>query len=100
MTSFCSLLCILLFELFLFINFSSATNALGDEQTIINGNVALSPPFTSNRRPVTQDEKNNALLMAQAVSTTDSFTVVMRPTHVYKRFYMVSISFSILFYLL
>ncbi|GAY39430.1 hypothetical protein CUMW_044310 [Citrus unshiu] len=60
----------------------------GDEQTIINGNVALSPPFTSNRRPVTQDEKNNALLMAQAVSTTDSFTVVMRPTHVYKRFYM------------
>lgn len=60
----------------------------GDEQTIINGNVASSPHFTSNRRPVTLDEKNNALLMAQAVSTTDSFTVVMRPTHVYKRFYM------------
>ncbi|KAK9271015.1 hypothetical protein L1049_026603 [Liquidambar formosana] len=44
--------------------------------------------YISNRRPVTEEEKEIALQMAQAASTSESFIVVMRPTHVYKRYYM------------
>ncbi|KAJ4701835.1 B3 domain-containing protein [Melia azedarach] len=60
----------------------------GAEPTSFIGDVASSPHYASNRRPVTDDEKKNAMLLAQAALTADSFTVVMRPTHVYRRFYM------------
>lgn len=44
--------------------------------------------YASNRRLVTEDEIKNALLLAQAASTDESFLIVMRPTHVYKRFFV------------
>ncbi|KAI8549798.1 hypothetical protein RHMOL_Rhmol06G0053300 [Rhododendron molle] len=44
--------------------------------------------YVSNRKPVTEAEEVNALKMARAVSTPNSFMVVMRPTHVYRKFYM------------
>lgn len=66
------------------------TIASGAEPTSFIGDVASSPHYASNRRPVTDDEKKNAMLLAQAALTADSFTVVMRPTHVYRRFYMVT----------
>ena len=47
--------------------------------------------YASNRRLVTEDEIKNALLLAQAASTDESFLIVMRPTHVYKRFFVVNV---------
>jgi len=47
--------------------------------------------YISNRRPVTDDEIKNALALAQASRTDDSLVVVMRPSHVYKRFFVVNI---------
>ncbi|XP_019458604.1 PREDICTED: B3 domain-containing protein REM16-like isoform X1 [Lupinus angustifolius] len=44
--------------------------------------------YTSNRRPVTEDEIKNALELAKAACTSGSLHIVMRPTHVYKRFYV------------
>ncbi|KAK7291146.1 hypothetical protein RIF29_06060 [Crotalaria pallida] len=42
--------------------------------------------FTSNRRPVTEDEINNAQRLAQATCSNKSLLIVMRPEHVYDRF--------------
>ncbi|XP_048129670.1 B3 domain-containing protein REM16 isoform X1 [Rhodamnia argentea] len=47
-----------------------------------------SPVYTSNRRPVTEEEESSAFKLARAAASSDSFLVVMRPTHVYKRFYL------------
>ena len=47
--------------------------------------------YISNRRPVTEDEIENAFALAQAARTDDSLVVVMRPSHVYKRFLVVNI---------
>ncbi|CAK9178588.1 unnamed protein product [Ilex paraguariensis] len=44
--------------------------------------------YVSKRRPVTEEEKEKALQMAKVASTKDSFLVVMRPSHVYKGFFM------------
>ncbi|OIW20286.1 hypothetical protein TanjilG_08246 [Lupinus angustifolius] len=44
--------------------------------------------YTSNRRSVTEHEINSAYLLAQAACTNNSLLIVMRPTHVYKRFYL------------
>ena len=44
----------------------------------------------SNRRLVTEGEKEKALQMAHAASTKDSIIVVMRLSHVYRGFYMVT----------
>ncbi|MED6194698.1 hypothetical protein PIB30_030887 [Stylosanthes scabra] len=44
--------------------------------------------YASQRRPVTEEEINSALQMAKAACTDDSLCVVMRPTHVYKRFFV------------
>lgn len=44
--------------------------------------------LSSNRRPVTIQEKEKALQMAHAASSEDSFIVIMQPSHVYKSFYM------------
>ncbi|KAK4599586.1 hypothetical protein RGQ29_009575 [Quercus rubra] len=46
------------------------------------------PQYSSNRRLVSEDEIKNALLLAQAASSDDTYLVVMRPTHVYKRFFV------------
>lgn len=44
--------------------------------------------YTSNRRPVTEAETKRAHDLAQAARTNDSLVVVMRPSHVYKRFFV------------
>lgn len=46
--------------------------------------------YESNRRPVTDEEKEKALQLANAAVTKGSCIVVMRPSHVYKGFYMVT----------
>ncbi|XP_058220950.1 B3 domain-containing protein REM16-like isoform X1 [Rhododendron vialii] len=66
-----------------------------------DGSVAgYSLQYVSNRRPVTEEEKENALKMAFAASTPDSFIVVMRATHVYRKFFMSIPSEWVLSYLL
>ncbi|XP_058217240.1 uncharacterized protein LOC131328296 [Rhododendron vialii] len=42
----------------------------------------------STRRPVMEEEKRNALKMALAASTPNSFRIVMRPSHIYINFFM------------
>ncbi|KAK7383089.1 hypothetical protein VNO78_28757 [Psophocarpus tetragonolobus] len=44
--------------------------------------------YKSNRRPVTQDEIENAKMLAQANCTGDSVCIEMKPSHVYKRFFV------------
>ncbi|KAI4389564.1 hypothetical protein MLD38_001779 [Melastoma candidum] len=46
------------------------------------------PIYQSNRRPVTAEEVSSAYTRAIDAVTSDGFLVVMRPTHVYKRFYL------------
>ncbi|XP_021742086.1 B3 domain-containing protein REM16-like isoform X2 [Chenopodium quinoa] len=46
------------------------------------------PEYVSNRRAVTEMEKADALLRANQEQTEKSFTVVMRPSSVYRRFYL------------
>jgi hypothetical protein len=46
--------------------------------------------YTSNRRPVTKAEIENTLQLAQAACTDESLLVTMRPSHVYKRFFVVN----------
>ncbi|KAA8528581.1 hypothetical protein F0562_035936 [Nyssa sinensis] len=58
------------------------------EQRSFSRNVIYALEFESNRRPVTKEEKEKALRMAHTASTKDSFIVVMRPSHVYKGFFM------------
>ena len=50
--------------------------------------------YVSRRRPVTEEEKNRAFQMAKEEVTEGSFLVVMRPTHVYKSFFLVSNIFN------
>ncbi|XP_059635607.1 B3 domain-containing protein REM16-like [Cornus florida] len=58
-------------------------------QRPISRNLARSVKLVSNRRPITEEEKEKALKMAAfAASTKDSFVLVMRPSHVYKSFVM------------
>ncbi|XP_050899629.1 B3 domain-containing protein Os02g0598200 isoform X4 [Lathyrus oleraceus] len=44
--------------------------------------------YTSNRRPVTKNEIENTLQLAKATCAEDTLLVTMRPTHVYKRFFV------------
>ncbi|KAJ7958095.1 B3 domain-containing protein [Quillaja saponaria] len=44
--------------------------------------------YRSNRRPVTENEKTNALQLAEKASSTESINIIMRPTHVFKRFFV------------
>ncbi|XVE94807.1 hypothetical protein REPUB_Repub02eG0041400 [Reevesia pubescens] len=48
----------------------------------------FSPRYAPCKRLVTQVEKRNVILMAQEAVTKDGFMVVMKPTHVGRRFYM------------
>ncbi|XP_021736504.1 B3 domain-containing protein Os11g0197600-like [Chenopodium quinoa] len=45
--------------------------------------------YRSNRRPVTDAEKEKALALASKNAIGESFIMVMRPSHVYKRFSLV-----------
>ncbi|KAL0557991.1 hypothetical protein IC582_006553 [Cucumis melo] len=44
--------------------------------------------YVSHRRAITEGEKNNALKLAEAASSDTGFKVVMRPSHVYRRFFL------------
>ncbi|XP_022768837.1 B3 domain-containing protein REM16-like [Durio zibethinus] len=57
------------------------------EHTTMDGDV-FSPQHALGKWPVTQVEKTNVLLMAQEALTKEGFMVVMKPTHVGRRFYM------------
>ncbi|XWS21122.1 hypothetical protein CRYUN_Cryun30bG0028400 [Craigia yunnanensis] len=57
------------------------------EHTTMDGDV-FSPRHASCSRPVTQVEKTNVILMAQEALTKVGFMVIMKPTHVERRFYM------------
>lgn len=70
-------------------------NILDAEPLSASRNKTSETLYISNRRPVTEDEKNKALQLAQAVCTIDDFYIVMRPSHVYKRFYAVNSSFLV-----
>ncbi|XP_061365395.1 B3 domain-containing protein REM16-like isoform X1 [Gastrolobium bilobum] len=65
-----------------------ALNWVTEADSASVGKIGTSELYTSNRRPITEDEKKNALELAQAASSNDGFYVVMRPTHVYKRFFL------------
>ncbi|XP_071923713.1 B3 domain-containing protein REM16-like isoform X1 [Coffea arabica] len=52
----------------------------------INRSVFSGP--ASHRRQVTEEDKDEALKMACASASENSFIVVMRPTHVYRGFYL------------
>ncbi|KAJ9166163.1 hypothetical protein P3X46_020948 [Hevea brasiliensis] len=54
----------------------------------VSPSVVHSVPYLSSRRLITEEEKQNVCQLAQAVLTRDGFMVVMKPTHVYRRFYM------------
>lgn len=49
--------------------------------------------YVSHRRAITEGEKNNALKLAEAASSDTGFKVVMRPSHVYRRFFLVNLIF-------
>lgn len=51
----------------------------------------FSPPPSCYNGPLTQFEKANAIAQAQEALTRDGFMVVMKPTHVWRRFYMVNL---------
>ncbi|KAF5739422.1 transcriptional factor B3 family protein [Tripterygium wilfordii] len=56
--------------------------------TSISKKARYSKQYESNRRPVTEEEKKNALWLAEAALTSEGFMVAMKPTHVYKRYFM------------
>ncbi|XP_057543506.1 B3 domain-containing protein REM16-like [Amaranthus tricolor] len=44
--------------------------------------------YMSKRRPVTEEEKNRAYQMAAKELTEGSFLMIMRPSHVYRKFFL------------
>ncbi|XWS24299.1 hypothetical protein CRYUN_Cryun28dG0089100 [Craigia yunnanensis] len=57
------------------------------EHTSMDGDV-FNHQHASCKRPATHVEKTNVLLMAREALTKQGFMVVMKPTHVERRFYM------------
>ncbi|CAK7347628.1 unnamed protein product [Dovyalis caffra] len=51
--------------------------------------IPISAPYESSRRMVAEEDKLRALRLAQTAQTNEGFVVVMKPTHVYRKFYMV-----------
>ncbi|KAF3446239.1 hypothetical protein FNV43_RR11418 [Rhamnella rubrinervis] len=64
-----------------------------DTPTPNNGSEAYFTQYVSSRRPVTEEEKKEALISASRELDSESFMLVMRPSHVYKRFYVLMPSF-------
>ncbi|GLT92200.1 hypothetical protein SLE2022_100510 [Rubroshorea leprosula] len=58
------------------------------ENMFINGNLEHSPLQTSHGRLVTEDQKRNALLLGQSVVSSEGFLIVMKPTHVKRKYFM------------
>ncbi|XP_039023806.1 B3 domain-containing protein REM16-like isoform X1 [Hibiscus syriacus] len=58
------------------------------EHTTSDGDVFVSLWHATGKRVATRAEKMNALLKAQEVVTDEGFMVVMKPTHVDRKFYM------------
>jgi hypothetical protein len=56
------------------------------------GHIPINAPYVSSTRMVTEEDKLNALRLAQTAQSNEGFVVVMKPTHVYRKFYMVQIS--------
>lgn len=46
---------------------------------------------TTGKRFATQVEKTNVIIKAQEALTNEGFMIIMKPTHVGRRFYMVNI---------
>ncbi|XVE69980.1 hypothetical protein DITRI_Ditri10aG0034800 [Diplodiscus trichospermus] len=57
------------------------------EHATMDGDIS-SPQRTSCKRPLTEDEKINAIVKAQEALTKDGFMVIMKPTHVVRKYYM------------
>ncbi|KAJ8762416.1 hypothetical protein K2173_007576 [Erythroxylum novogranatense] len=60
-----------------------------DEETETKPDIVHSFPSSSRGRLVSEEKKQNALKLAQTVMTNDGFVVVMKPSHVYRKFFMV-----------
>ncbi|WCJ35342.1 AP2/B3-like transcriptional factor family protein [Euphorbia peplus] len=45
-------------------------------------------PYISSRRFITEEEKRNVVQLGQEVVTSNGFMIIMKPTHVSRRFYM------------
>ncbi|CAN1163806.1 B3 domain-containing protein REM16 [Linum perenne] len=62
------------------------------EQDVINTplsfGVVHDAPYISLRKLVTEGEKKKALQLAQEAVTLEGFYVIMKPTHVYRKFFM------------
>ncbi|CAL1396193.1 unnamed protein product [Linum trigynum] len=56
--------------------------------TPLSFDVVHDVPYISLRKMVTEAEKRKALQSAQDAVTADGFYVVMKPTHVYRKFFM------------
>ncbi|XP_061337766.1 B3 domain-containing protein REM16-like [Gastrolobium bilobum] len=66
----------------------TALNSVTESELDSGGKTGTNELYTSNRRPITENEKKNALQLAQETCSIDSLYVVMRLTHVYRRFFM------------
>ncbi|GMH04069.1 hypothetical protein Nepgr_005908 [Nepenthes gracilis] len=62
--------------------------AIASEQRSYKRRNAYHPLHASKRRPIAVEEKHAAMDIARSELTKESFIVVMRPTHVYKSFYL------------
>ncbi|GKV04719.1 hypothetical protein SLEP1_g16833 [Rubroshorea leprosula] len=58
------------------------------EYVSVDGNVESSPLQISEGRPVTEDQKRNVLLLAKSALSSNGFLIVMKPTHVKRKFFM------------
>lgn len=56
----------------------------------INGSGAYFTQYVSSRRPITEEEKKAALISASCALNSESLMLVMKPSHVYKRFFLVN----------
>ncbi|XP_023538425.1 B3 domain-containing protein REM16-like [Cucurbita pepo subsp. pepo] len=59
-----------------------------EEATPVKKIGSYAEQYLSNRRAITEEDKNNALKLAEAASSNAGFKVIMRPSHVYRRFYL------------
>lgn len=68
------------------------SDSADDEDPYCHGNVTYAQVYASNRRHVTEEEIVKAYDLAKAAATPEDFVVDMKPTHVYKKFYLVNVN--------
>lgn len=61
-----------------------------EDMVPVNENGAYFAQYISNRRPITEEEKRQTVALASAELDSEGFMIVMRPTNVYRRFYLVN----------